>query len=112
MEQYKKIQFLGCLIKISISVLNLRTESAKEQTTFDLLFLIAIYSPQYNNKHPSEMKLASQQSFYHNQSFSRFGTHFGDSPTILPYRQISPNIFLLTNCSTKIKVSQSTDRIP
>ena len=42
-----------------------------------------------------------------NQSFSRFGTHFGDRPKVLAYSQIPPNIFLPTDCPTKIKVSQA-----
>ena len=52
----KKIQFLGCLIKTSISVLTFSTGSAKERTIYDLLFLIAIYSPKNNNKHPSKIR--------------------------------------------------------
>ena len=55
----------------------------------------------------SNEKLAPQQSLYYNRSCSRFGTHFDDKPTILTYRQISPNIFLLTNCRMKITVSQA-----
>ena len=39
--------------------------------------------------------------------FFRFGTHFDDRPKILTYRQVSPNIFLLTNCPMKITVSQA-----
>ena len=42
------------LIKISISVLKFSTESAKRPTIFVLLFLIAIYYPKNDNKHPSE----------------------------------------------------------
>ena len=41
---------------MSIPVLNFSTESAKEVTFYDLLFLIAIYYPNNDNKHPSEMK--------------------------------------------------------
>ena len=41
---------------MSIPVLNFSTESAKELTLYDLLFLIAIYSPNNDNKHPSEMR--------------------------------------------------------
>ena len=44
------------LNKISISVLNFSTESAKERTIYDFLFLIAIYSPKNDNKHPSKMR--------------------------------------------------------
>ena len=40
---------------MSIPVLNFSTESAKELTLYDLLFLIAIYSRDNGNKHPSEM---------------------------------------------------------
>ena len=39
-----------------ISVLNFSTESAKKPTIYDLLFLIAIYAPKNDNKHPSEMR--------------------------------------------------------
>ena len=67
------------LIKTLISVLNFSTESAKKPTIYDLLFLIAIYSPKNDSKHPSEMR------DYHR---SRFGTHFNDRPKILTYRQI------------------------
>ena len=49
-----KVQFLGVLIKISISVLNFSTESAKKPTVYDLLFLITIYYPKNDNKHPPE----------------------------------------------------------
>ena len=42
------------LIKISISVLKFSTELAKKPTIFDLLFLIVIYYPKNDNKHPSE----------------------------------------------------------
>ena len=45
--------------------------------------------------------------YYNNQSFSRFGTHFDDMPKMFTYRQISQNVFLLTNFFTKIKVSQA-----
>ena len=41
---------------MSISVLNFCTQSAKELILYDLLFLIAIYSPNNDNKHPSEMR--------------------------------------------------------
>ena len=44
--------------------------------------------------------------------FFLFGTHFDDRPKILTYRQISPNIFLLTNCPMKITVSQADMRSP
>ena len=41
---------------MSIRVLNFSTESAKELTLYDMLFLIAIYSPNNDNKHLSEMR--------------------------------------------------------
>ena len=41
---------------MSIPVLNFSTESAKELTLYGLLLLIAIFSPNNDNKHPSEMK--------------------------------------------------------
>ena len=41
---------------MSVPLLYFSTESAKELTPYDLLFLIAIYSPNNDNKHPSEMK--------------------------------------------------------
>ena len=52
----KKNQFLVCLIKTFISVLTFSTDSAKERTVYDLLCLIAIYSPKNDNKHPSKMR--------------------------------------------------------
>ena len=54
-KECKKIQFLGCL-KISISVVKFSTESANERKIYDLLLLIAIYSPKNDNKHPSKMR--------------------------------------------------------
>ena len=54
-------------------------------------------------------KLAPQQSLYYNRTFSRFWTHSDDRPKILTYHQTSPNIYLLTNCPIKIKVSQAQD---
>ena len=55
-KNVKKISFLGCLIKNSISVLNFSTESAKKSAIYDFLFLIAFYSPKNVSKHPSEMR--------------------------------------------------------
>ena len=52
----EKLQFWRCLIKISISVLNFSIESVKKPTVYDLLHLIAIYSPKNDNKDPSEMR--------------------------------------------------------
>ena len=40
-----RTQLMGNLIKISISVLNLSTESAEKPRVYKLLFLVAIYSP-------------------------------------------------------------------
>ena len=48
--------FLGSLLKISILVFSFITESAEKKTIYGLSFLIAIYSPQNDSKHPSEMK--------------------------------------------------------
>ena len=84
---------------MSIKVMNFSAESAKKPTLFDLLFLIAIYSPKNENKHPSETRN------YYDQNFSRFGTYFDDRPKISTYCQISPNIFLLTDCPMKLTVS-------
>ena len=41
---------------MSVRVLNFSTESPKELTLYDMLFLIAIYSPNNDNKHLSEMR--------------------------------------------------------
>ena len=41
---------------MSIPVLNFSADSAKELTLHDLLSLIAIYSHNNGNKHPSEMR--------------------------------------------------------
>ena len=34
-------------------LLNFSTESGKKPTIYDLLFLVAIYFPEHDNKHPS-----------------------------------------------------------
>ena len=52
----KNFSFGGCLIKTSISVLTFTTESAKERTIYDLLFLIAFYSPKNDNGHPCRIR--------------------------------------------------------
>ena len=52
-KNVKNLKFL----KIQISVLNFSTESAKKATINNLLFLIALYSPKYNNKQPIEMRI-------------------------------------------------------
>ena len=54
-EKSKEFQFLGCLLKISNSILNFNTDAAKTSIIYDLLFLIATYFPKNDNKHPSEM---------------------------------------------------------
>ena len=41
---------------MSIPVLNFSAESAKELTLYDLLFRVAIYSPNNDNKHRSEIR--------------------------------------------------------
>ena len=51
-KKSEKFQFSGYLMKISISVLN----QVKRTIIHDLLFLIAIYAPKNDNKHPSEMR--------------------------------------------------------
>ena len=51
-----KKSVLGCLIKISISVLNLSTEWAKEPTIYGFIFVITLYSSKNDNKHPCEIK--------------------------------------------------------
>ena len=56
LSKHVKIQFLGVSIKMSIPVLDFSTESAKELTLYDLLFLIAIYSLNNDNRHPSEIR--------------------------------------------------------
>ena len=43
-------------IKASIYVVNFSTELAKKRTIYDLLFLIAIYSPENGNKLPCDMR--------------------------------------------------------
>ena len=42
--------------------INVSTESAKKPTTFDLLFLIAIYSVKNGNKHLSEIRIKYRNS--------------------------------------------------
>ena len=50
---------------MSISVLNFSIALAKELTLYDLLFLIAIDSPNNDNKRPSEMR-----NYHHNSHFT------------------------------------------
>ena len=105
-----KFSFWGVSKNVNSS-LNFSTESAKELTLYDLLFLIAIYSPSNYSKHPSELRNEQQkQLLYCNRSFSRLGTQFDDRPKKLTYRQIFPNIFSLTNCPKKITVSQAVSQ--
>ena len=47
---------MGNLIKLSMSVLNFSTKSGEKPTTYDFLFLVVIYSPKNDNKHPSEIR--------------------------------------------------------
>ena len=42
---------------MSIPLTNFSTESAKEVTLHELLFLIAIYSPKNDNKHPLALQV-------------------------------------------------------
>ena len=77
----KKLSFCGYLIKMSNSVLNFSTESAKP-TIYDFLFLITLYSAKNHNRPPSEMAV----TLLYNRVFSGFGTHFNDRPKILTYR--------------------------
>ena len=44
------------LRKVSTTVLNFSAESAKKTRIYNLLFLIATYSPKNDNKHPSETR--------------------------------------------------------
>ena len=56
--------FWGSLLKISILVFSIITESAEKKTIYGLSFLIAIYSPQNDSKHPSEMKNYLSEGVY------------------------------------------------
>ena len=85
--------------------------SKNVNSSLNLLFLIAIYSPSNYSKHPSELRNEQQQQLlYCNRSFTRLGTQFDDRPKKLTYRQIFPNIFSLTNCPKKITVSQAVSQ--
>ena len=73
----QNFSFGGCLIKTSVSVLTFTTKSAKERTIYDLLFLIAIYSPKNEMDIPVELEISTQESlYYNNPSFSRFSRFF------------------------------------
>ena len=54
-KNIKKSVFV-VLIKASIDVVNFSTELAKKPTIYDLLFLIAIYSPENDNKLSCNMR--------------------------------------------------------
>ena len=54
-KNIKKSVFV-VLTKASIYVVNFSTELAKKPTIYDLLFLIAIYSPENDNKLPCNMR--------------------------------------------------------
>ena len=62
---------------MSIPVLNFSTESAKELTFYDLLIIIAIYSPKNDNKHPSEMS-----NYHHNSQFTVTEVFHGCGPIL------------------------------
>ena len=56
-RKMQKISVLGMFDKnINFIVLNFSTESAERKIVYDLLFLITLYFPKYENKHPSEMR--------------------------------------------------------
>ena len=55
-QKMQKKSVFGVFNKISISVLNFSTNSAKKPTNYDLVFLTAIYSPKNDNKHPRKMR--------------------------------------------------------
>ena len=44
--------------------INFSTESAKKTTIYNLLFLIALYSPKNDNKQPSEMRIQHNSSYF------------------------------------------------
>ena len=43
-------------MKISISLLDFTNESTEKPIIYELPFLVAIYSPENDNKHPSEIR--------------------------------------------------------
>ena len=96
--------------KISISVLNFSTESAKKPTVYDLPFLFAIYSARNDNKHFSEVKNKHYRNhFIINEIFPRL------EPILMTYRKCWPTvtflqIFLFTyKLSYKNKSQSSID---
>ena len=104
----KNFSFWGYLIKMSNSVLNFSTESAKP-TIYDFLFFITLYSPKnHNNRIP----LKWQSLYYITEVFP------GLEPILMTGLKywLTVNLqifFLLTNCPMEIKVShaQSITRI-
>ena len=62
---------------MSIPVLNFSAESAKELTLYDLLLLIAICSPNSDNKHSSEMR-----NQHHDSHFTVSEVFFGWGPIL------------------------------
>ena len=69
---------------------------------FNLIFLVALYSPKNDNKQ------SPQKLLYCNISFSWFWTHFDNRPKILTYHQIPPNSFYL-RLSDENKTKSSTE---
>ena len=102
----------GASIKMSILVLNFSTESEKELTLYDTCSLLQFILLTMTINIPLKWKISTTTV-----TFSRLGTHFDGRPKRLTYREISPNIFLLTNCTRKKTVSQAdlrtsdTDRV-
>ena len=62
-RNFWKLSFWG-VNKMSIQLLNFSTGSAKELTLYDFLFLNAIYSPNNDNKHPSEKRNQHHSSYF------------------------------------------------
>ena len=66
-EKFTAFQFLGCLIKISVSVLHSSTESAKKPSIYGLLIPNVIYSSNNDKTFFSETAaiLVSPKQIYH-----------------------------------------------
>ena len=92
-EKCKKNQFLVCLTKISISILNFSNEIAKKSAIYDLLFVNYMLLKRTISI-PLKWEINTTGLTFYNQIFLWFGAHFDDRPKI---------IFLLTNCENKIK---------
>ena len=98
----KSFSFWGYLIKMSNSVLNFSTESAKP-TIYDFVFLITLYSPKnHNNRIPRNW----QSLYYITEFFPGWG------PILMTGRKywLTVNLqifFLLTNYPMEIKVSHA-----